>query len=199
MNLIEETEFLTDKDKLLEGHIVASELTCSIFKEILEVTKAKSVFEIGFNYGHSAFTWLSLDKELKLFSVDIGKYLHTAINLDKIKKMFGERFNFSISNSSYIKPSHIAKFDLFWIDGDHSDAMLSSDLTLGNAAKSKWMLIDDYCYGIKSPGASHTSRPAKLVEHFMSKEEFPYSLVKVYDYDCNAGKNPMALLKRDDV
>lgn len=199
MNLIEETEFLTDGHSHKEGHVVSSELTCAIFKEILEVTKAKSVFEIGFNYGHSAFTWLSLDNDLKLFSVDIGKYVHTLVNLDKLKTMFGERFNFSVTNSSYVKPSDISDYDLFWIDGDHSDGMLSSDLNLGNAAKSKWILIDDYCYGIRSPGASETSRPQKLVEHYITKKDFPYSLVKVYDYDCNAGKNPMALLKRDDV
>ena len=198
-NLLNATNFLTNGLVHEEGHIVSTERTCTVFKDILKRTKAKSVFEIGFNYGHSALTWLSLNKDLKLFSVDIGKYNHTLVNLDKLKTMFGERFDFSVTNSSYLKPSDISDYDLFWIDGDHSDVMLSSDLNLGKDAKSKWILIDDYCYGIRSPGAIETSRPAKLVEHHLAKEDFPYSLVKVYHYDCSGGDSPMALLKRDDV
>ena len=198
MNLLQETKFLTDGYKHAEGYVVATELTCSIFTEILELTEAKSVFEIGFNYGHSAFTWLSLNDELKLASIDIGRYKHTHINATKLEEKFGDRFKFTAQNSRHAKPSDLVGYDLFWIDGDHSNHGLSADLNLGNAAESKYILIDDYCNGIKNTNLG-VGRLITLVEHYLAKDDFPYTFVKVYNYDCNSGKNPMALLKRDDA
>jgi hypothetical protein len=36
----------------------------------------------------------------------------------------------------------------------------------------------------------------ELTEHFLSKDDFPYEMVKVFDYDSKDGNNSVALLKR---
>ena len=130
MNLVEDCEFLTEGWPKREGHVVPSEVTCLIFSAILKETNCNNLFEIGFNYGHSSYTFMSIMKELNLHSVDIGQYDHTLVNAEKLKNMFGERFTFSHRNSHSIEPHEIEHYDMVFIDGDHTYEGVKKDFEL---------------------------------------------------------------------
>lgn len=194
MNLLAETVFLKEGWPKLEGHVVGSITTCKIFQAILDKTRAESIFEIGFNYGHSAFIFQTLNPELKYHSIDIGKYKHTHANMEKFTELF-KNFTGTIRNSQGIEAEEVSKYDMVFIDGDHSNGGLSKDLNLCNAAGVKYILVDDYVRCI-APGCF----PRAVVDHYIeNKAEFPYSLLSTFVYECSNGTNYMVLLERNDI
>lgn len=194
MNLVEDCEFLTEGWPKREGHVVPSEVTCLIFSAILKETKCNNLFEIGFNYGHSSYTFMSIMKELNLHSVDIGQYDHTFVNAEKLKNMFGERFTFSHRNSHSIEPHEIENYDMVFIDGDHRTDSMSRDLNLCNNANIKYILVDDY---VRCMSETDKIYPRDLVDHYLTKLDFPYSKLKEYIYPATDRQNHMILLERN--
>ena len=190
MNLVEETRFLTEGWGRKEGHIIPSEQTCAVLKAMLKISGAKTILEIGFNYGHSAFTFLSLDSELTYHSVDIGQYEHTLHNADQLKGLFGDRFEFTACDSKDLLPDLVSKYDMVFVDGDHTAHGMSSDLNLCNEGGAPFILLDDYvrCIG--------EELPRQLADHYLNKPDFPYQRELEVWYPATDRENCMLLMRR---
>lgn len=115
------------------------------FDDAIKITDCKEVLEIGFNRGASALKWL-IDTNVNLTSVDIIK---RQTSIDLLNKEFTGRFNFNLMNSKTInqKTEWINKFDLIFIDGDHSYQGVLDDLVASLQLKPKFLFFDDYHHG----------------------------------------------------
>ena len=110
-----------------------------------------SVLEIGLNGGHSALFWLTLNKNIKYYGVDICEHKYTTLAADFLKKKFKDRFTFFKGDSTVILPglvNHIKdNVDLIVIDGGHSSEIASQDFTnsfmISKDLGSKFILVDD--------------------------------------------------------
>ena len=184
-----DTSFLTEGLNAVEGHLKTTTRTVEKFTEIYNIIQPSKVLEIGFNAGHSAYMSLTILPEVVYNSVDIGRHYYTSINADKLKDLFGERFSYQKVNSQKIMPSSKQGYDAVFIDGDHSITGITSDLKLCNSMKVPYILVDDY-------NRKWFSIIVEVTEHFMKKEDFPYEMVKVFEYDSTGGDNSVALLRR---
>ena len=89
-----------------------------------KISKEKdSIFEIGFNGGHSAETFLTNNLSTTLLSCDIGWYYYSKFGEMYLKNKFGKRFELIIEDSKKLVPQltkhNQNKFDLIYIDGGH--------------------------------------------------------------------------------
>ena len=184
-----DTSFLLEGLKKVEGHLIPTDKTIEAFTEIYDVVQPSKVLEIGFNAGHSAYMSLTMLPEVVYNSVDIGRHSYTQVNADRLKDIFGERFDYEEINSQDMTPSSIEDYDLIFIDGDHSVKGITSDLNLANDAKMPYILVDDY-----NPKWFRVI--IELVNHFLNKENFPYKIVKTFNYESTGGINTSVLLRR---
>lgn len=139
-----------------------------IFEEILKLIKPKNILEIGFFTGASATMWLELTKDLntKLTSVDpfldnsTNDYLHSVgrpeeigevkvqlASVDTIYNNYKDRFRFVHKRSlaaAIDGDLSEEKYDLCFIDGEHSEAYVTMDLNICLALKIPFILLDDY-------------------------------------------------------
>jgi len=67
-------------------------------REIIEIVKPKSIFEIGFNMGWSASLWLELSSKAYLYSCDISKKKETIEAAIVLTKRYGNRFTYQDRN-----------------------------------------------------------------------------------------------------
>ena len=156
-------ETSTNKWLMKEGHILDTDITRLKFNYILRTTKAKSVFEIGFNGGHSARLWLDLmkdDPDCRLHSVDICQHEYTEEIARELEKT-DSRFTFTKANSNDLIGKDLEGYDLLFIDGEHSEDGVRNDLLLGAEAKIDYMLVDDYNFDV-SEGEARV-RPLQTV------------------------------------
>lgn len=185
-----EYEFLTEGLKKVEGHLLPTEKTIKVFEEIYSIVQPKSIFEIGFNAGHSAFMSLEMLPEVKYRSVDICRHAYTIPNGELLTEKYGvARFALQNVDSKQVDPKSLVGYDLIFVDGDHSIKGLTSDIILCNDAKVPYILVDDY-------HGKWFQSIIDLVDHFLLKEEFPYEKVDVYTYESRDGDNSAVLLRR---
>ena len=184
-----DASFLVEGLTKVEGHLIPTDRTVKSFAEIYNIVQPSKVLEIGFNAGHSAYMSLTILPEVVYNSVDIGRYSYTQVNADRLKDIFGKRFDYKEINSQDIKATSIEDCDLIFIDGDHSVKGIGSDLNLANDAKMSYILVDDY-----HPKWFRVI--IELVNHFLNKENFPYKIVKTFNYDSTGGINTAVLLRR---
>jgi len=196
MNLVDECKFLTEGWPYLEGHILPDTSSCRMIHSILKLTRSKNVFEIGFNYGHSAYAFMNVDPSLKYHSIDIGLYEHTLVNAEKLKEMYPDRFEFTHMSSHDVDPTSLSEYDMIFVDGDHRTDGMSRDLNLSNAAKPKYILIDDY---VGCMGVSLGIYPKRLIHHYLDKPDFTYNKIQEFSYPSSDRINHMVLLKREDL
>jgi hypothetical protein len=112
------------------------------YREIAEMVKPKSIFEIGFNIGYSAAMWLELTEAEYLFSIDISDKEETIKASQILKDRYGKRFDF-LSIDSYTFKVNPA-FDMAFIDGGHSEHNVTYDLKMCVQANIKWLVMDDW-------------------------------------------------------
>jgi cephalosporin hydroxylase len=184
-----DTSFLTEGLKKVEGHLQTTTRTVDTFTEIYDIIKPSKVFEIGFNAGHSAYMSLTILPEVMYHSVDIGMHKYSAVNAEKLSEVFGDRFAYQEVDSQKIVASSMKGYDVVFVDGDHSVKGVSSDLNLCNSTAVPYILVDDY-------HPKWFKVVIELTEHYLNKDDFPYEMVKVFDYDSKDGNNSVALLKR---
>jgi hypothetical protein len=170
-----------------EGHVSHTKLTKSVFTSILNTTQAKSVFEIGFNQGHSAR--LFLEGGAKVHSVDIGYYGSTRVKMKETEEEYSD-FTSELRDSKSLVATDYSGFDMVFIDGDHQPEALISDINFACDMGVPYILIDDYY----DKWFSHI---IEIVDNITT-----HKIVEKYDYDAqNIGgddivPNTMVLLKR---
>lgn len=101
------------------------------------------ILEIGLNGGHSAAMWL-LKTKAQLLDVDIGDHPYIQDVIDVLKKEFPGRFECIIKSSREVYPDISSKkFDLIYVDGDHSHEGCFADLMMAEKLSPKYIMIDD--------------------------------------------------------
>lgn len=171
-----------------EGHTVPTRKTLKAWKAVFDTVNPKRVFEIGFNYGHSAR--IMLNHKVKLHSIDIGVYSHVLPEMESFERLYENYFTYEILNSRYLKAENYTKdFDMVFIDGSHAAIDLSHDLNFANHLETPYILVDDY----NSRWFKHLVR---LVDNYVHYKGFPYEMHSSYKYDASDGENTMVLLKR---
>ena len=104
------------------------------------------ILEIGFNIGWSAKIWLSLT-DAKIVSVDISKRKDTLIAVKKMKEMYPDRFHFLNVDSKSVLPDLTkmdCRFDLVFIDGDHTFESIDNDIQVALELKAPYIFFDDW-------------------------------------------------------
>lgn len=120
-------------------------------REIVEITKPKVLFEIGFNCGYSAVMWLELGVQ-KVISCDISDRNETLQAADIIGDRYTDgRFSFFVEDSGQILSGRgnlnwLSKhtFDLIFIDGGHLEHHVVADIQLALALNIKYLAFDDW-------------------------------------------------------
>lgn len=117
----------------------------------------KSVLEIGLNGGHSAENFFQNCKNLEKFlSFDICMHKYTPVAVEYLARKYKEKFAFIEGDSSLTLPEYAKnskeKFDLIYIDGNHSyDNCIKDILNCQNfATESTILLIDIMLFGLKT-------------------------------------------------
>lgn len=170
-----------------EGHISPTNKTREVFRSILQLTGAESVFEIGFNQGHSSRLFLELGA--KVHSVDIGYYQSTKNKMKEVAEEWS-LFTYELRDSKTLFPSDYDNIGMVFIDGDHSVEGVVNDINFANDMKVPYILVDDY-------HPKWFSHIINLVDSVNT-----YKIVASYGYDAQERggtdliPNTMVLLKR---
>ena len=178
--------------KTTEGHWHDRNVFRPTVQDIYNQHKIESILEIGFNIGYSASMWLEFDPDKKstLTSVDIGIHADTVKAAEAVKNLHGDRFSFILSNSKKVKNQLQGQlFDLAFIDGDHSDVGVASDIRLCIDLQIPLLLFDDYWTDQDQNGIR------KVCTQFVHERKM--SLLKVYNLDSEQPK--VALYRNDTI
>lgn len=158
-----------DKLPSAEGHLIwEKDMHCIV--STIEKTQPKRILEIGFNIGHSAVMWLHSSNAI-LDSVDICKWPNTKHAAELIKDYYGERFNFFNGSSESVYNDILDnKYDLMFIDGEHSYAAVRTDIKFGLKLSIPYFLFDDFSDGVKRAVDLFTDK-FQEIETFITERE----------------------------
>ena len=110
------------------------------------------MLEVGVNAGHSALLALSANPALEYYGVDILAHGYTVDCVDYLKGEFPGRVHLFPGDSREVLPWLADRgdemgFDLFAIDGGHTDEVCLSDMThcvrMGAGRKGRHLMLDD--------------------------------------------------------
>lgn len=133
-----------------EGNIASSEKAMAMYYHVARGPTVKTICEVGFNAGHSAALFLNANPEAKVIAFDIGQFPYTLGNLQLMKDLFGDRFEYILGPSETSVPEFHrqrpeVQCDIISVDGDHSTEGTFSDLANFKPLAScrNWVLMDD--------------------------------------------------------
>lgn len=149
-----------------------ADIVAPAFKEILEITKADSVLEIGFNIGGSALMFLKINSELFYHSIDVVENIKSIVYL-KTRFEFFKFFKFDSKMIWSGMNGLRSKYDLVFIDGDHSPEGVVADIEKALEFKPKYLLLDDY----RHPSHSYIE---KMVTDFY---DMRLEVIKVFEFN----------------
>ncbi len=111
--------------------------------DVLKITQAKNVLEVGFNRGSSSLAFLIVDENLFVTSIDI---IYKPKSVSTLNLLFSGRFEFIQMNSCDLLNNKKFKdrFDLIFIDGNHERAWLQTDTDAVLSLNPRFILYDDY-------------------------------------------------------
>jgi hypothetical protein len=122
-------------------------------RNVWRATRFKRRFlEVGVNAGHSALLALSASRGLEYTGVDILAHRYTVECVDFLKGEFPGRVHLFPGDSREVLPwlaerAEALDFDLYGIDGGHTDEVCLSDMThcvrMAGDEKGRHLLIDD--------------------------------------------------------
>ena len=124
-----------DKNFIFEGgeNSIENKGQAKRLIELCNKYNCKNIMEIGFNAGHSADLFLSIDQNIKVTSFDIGVNKYVDYGKKFIDNKYPGRHSLILGDSKKTIPDFFQgnsniKFDLIFIDGDHSEVGAISDL-----------------------------------------------------------------------
>ena len=140
-----------------DANVIATEGHCSLpqvefFLDFLkDHPEVKTIFEIGFNAGHSSYTFLSARPDITVVSLDLGAHDYVIKGKELIDKTFPNRHTLIIGDSTKAFPGPTATLlkayapDLYFIDGGHDDPIPEKDIRncLATAKPGCWFIVDD--------------------------------------------------------
>ena len=139
-------------EELGEGGCLSWENDAPFIVDALSIIQPKNILEIGFFSGSSAFMWLylsnakvtSVDPMINLYEPNV-KHDGRIENVEKLKRMFPDRFTFIQKDSKVVRPDLAGqKFDMIFIDGDHWEQGIRNDFNLALDLNIPWVLVDDF-------------------------------------------------------
>ena len=145
------TEKLIFKKRYVEGHIGQLVAQQKLYYHLSRVESVKTICEIGFNLGHSAFMWL-VGSKAKLYSFDLGHHGYVRGMAEYMSKTFPGRFNITYGSSEktvpeFTKANPDIKCNILSVDGAHTYHMAKTDMTnfqkLASNVKNV-LIFDDY-------------------------------------------------------
>jgi predicted O-methyltransferase YrrM len=113
--------------------------------DILNLTGAKHMLEIGFNIGYSAAIWLSSGINT-LIILDIGYHKDTLPAIRATAKTYSDKtilWCIADSTSEDAKNLDIESIDIAFIDGEHTYEASLSDSYLSIHYGANWLVYDD--------------------------------------------------------
>jgi predicted O-methyltransferase YrrM len=116
----------------------------SVARDVLDVTEASSILEIGFNIGYSTSVWLELGVS-RMGIIDINNHEDTVPALHAVKSAYKDRniiWKLCDSKSEEAKTLK-GSYELAFIDGEHSYEAAYKDSLLSIEYGCKWLLYDD--------------------------------------------------------
>jgi hypothetical protein len=160
-----------------------ADIVAPAFREVLDITESEYVLEIGFQKGGSALMFLSINPSLFYHSLDIEK---NSKSIGWLSEKF-TGFMFVRADSKDIGPESFPfrwRYDLIFIDGNHEDDYVISDIEKSLSFDPEYILLDDYRH------PSHNIESI-VIEKYKDKLE----VVKVFEFNqCWQGYS-MALCK----
>jgi predicted O-methyltransferase YrrM len=134
---------------MIEGHL-KQEQANYLHRLLRENQSVKSVFEIGFNAGHSSYVFLNTRPDVNVVSFDIGEHGYVSAAKEFIDSKFPGRHELVLGDSRSTLPRYRREhpdsfFDLVFVDGGHDYEIACADLrncqTL--AAANAFVVMDD--------------------------------------------------------
>jgi Methyltransferase domain len=113
----------------------------------------KHACETGFNLGHSAFNFLTANRQSVVHSFDLGKHGYARVMAEFMSKRFPGRFFIHFGDSSETLPEFIRsnpnyRCDLLFVDGEHTFNGARADLmnfaAIANVENGAVVVLDDY-------------------------------------------------------
>jgi len=134
-----------------EGHICNGTIQqVNFFISLLKnYPQIKKIAEIGFNAGHSSNVFLSARKDINVISFDIMNHSYVKVGKEYIDLKYPNRHQLIEGNSlnsvkAFYKKNPDIKFDLIFIDGEHSfNAALKDIINMKNLASLNTLLVVD--------------------------------------------------------
>lgn len=144
------TEFLIDRGFCeFEGH---SQNVPPQVEDLIKISNKPNirVMEIGFNAGHSADVFLKNNPTLTLTSFDIGIHDYVETAKGYIDAVYPDRHTLILGDSQKTVPAYLEnskgnKFDIIFIDGDHTYEVAKADMEncFRLAHKDTIVILDD--------------------------------------------------------
>lgn len=167
-------------DELLQqcSNAVVGELGSECIKTLEDCVcsfDCKNILEIGFNRGSSALGFLLSHPDVMVYSVDVRGPDDLSASLEMFHREFTDRFRyFNCGDSGILNTPDIMsiKWDLLFIDGDHSQAAVAYDTDIGMAMNIPYILYDDFNHTAHTDGIKEVIRLHNL------------EILKVYDTNC---------------
>jgi hypothetical protein len=152
----------------------------------------RRLLEVGVNAGHSALLTLSANPRLEYTGVDILTHAYTVECVDFLKGEFPGRVHLFPGDSREVLPwladgAEATDFDLFAVDGGHTDEVCLSDMThcirMGAGQRGRHLLLDDV----------HASWIFDIYCEFVARGEL--TTETFYDDWEDAGRNLLARIE----
>jgi predicted O-methyltransferase YrrM len=144
----------TSKVQATEGHCSPGQLEFLV--EFLKAhPEVKTVFEIGFNAGHSSLAFLMSRPDIQVVSLDLGAHDYVIKAKTWLDTEFPGRHLLLIGDSVKTMPrivkDKLVSPDLIFLDGGHDAPIPEADLKtcLELARPDTWIIVDDVCPHMK--------------------------------------------------
>ncbi len=159
----------------IEGYSSLEQLR--FFRQLLAQEPGISrIVEVGFNAGHSSYTFLVSRPDIKVVSFDLGSHGYVRLAKRFIDAAFPGRHSLILGDSRETIPRYIEEhpapgFDLAFVDGGHDYDVAKSDLlSIHRMIKPAGLVIMDDLQGWKSWGEGPVRAWAEMQEQGLIHE-----------------------------